>query len=91
MTQTSKEKAEAIMQVQATYCNSMEWSFTNLGARLTFGELSILDGEPPTHRVAVFLPWAVFDAALYGLVGTAQEVKTKMQEVQEQAEQTKPN
>lgn len=90
MTQTPKEKAEAIMQVTATYCNSLEWSFTNLGVRLTFGELSILDGEPPTHRVAVFLPWAVFDAGLYGLVATANEVKNKAKE-QEQAQQAKPN
>ncbi len=91
MTHTPKEKADAIMEVPAIYCNSIEWSFTNLGVRLTYGELSILDGEPPTHRVAVFLPWAIFDAVIYGLVGTAQEVKTKMKEAQEQAEQAKPN
>ena len=91
MTQTPKEKADAIMQVPAIYSNSIEWSFTNLGARLTFGELSILDGEPPTQRVAVFMPWAVFDAALFGLVGTAQEVKTKMKEAAIEAEQATPH
>lgn len=91
MSQTPKEKADAIMGIPSIYCNSVEWSFTNLGVRLTYGELSILDGEPPTHRVAVFLPWAIFDAVIYGLVGTAQEVKTKMKEAAIEAEQATPH
>lgn len=86
MRKDPKKLAGQIMDVQAVYCNDVQFSLNNLGLRLTFGESSIMADEPPVHRVAVFLPTSVVDAFLQGLTA----VKASYNE-QQAAAQAKKN
>jgi hypothetical protein len=58
---TLKVKNDAIMKLQAVFCNNIEFNLTNMGLRLTFGEQPLMEGELPTHRVAVFLPGSMVE------------------------------
>lgn len=62
-----KKRAAEIMQEPALYCNNIEYHLNGFGLRLTFGEMSMLRGVSPTHRVAVFLPAAVIEPFMTGL------------------------
>jgi len=77
MSSKPKELAQRIMDVQAVYCNDVQFAMTNLGLRLTFGEASIVEGEPPSHRVAVFLPVQVADAFFKGFQNVREEHAAK--------------
>jgi hypothetical protein len=61
VSKSTRTVAAEIMKLPAQYCDNIEFQLTNLGLRLTFGEKSLMEGEPPTHRVAVFLPAAVVE------------------------------
>ena len=52
---------------------------TNLGARLTFGEQSLVQGEPPHHHVAVFIPYPVIAPFLETFTKAWQEHQTQKQ------------
>ena len=90
MTQTPQEQHAALMEKVAVYCNAVTWNTSQLGLRLTFGELPTMEGEATTHRLAVFLPLPLVKHVIEGLAKSwaAQEAKNKaMVESQGQSKQ----
>jgi hypothetical protein len=86
MTEDTRTRTKAIMKLVATYCNNIEFNLTNMGLRLTFGEQSLMAGEPPTHRVAVFIPSSMVDSFVDTMVKVKADKKAK-----EQAPKNQPN
>lgn len=82
MAKNPKRYEEKIMALEAIYCNDIQFSITNLGLRLTFGETSIVNGEPPSHRVAVFIPAAIIEPFRLGLEQVLEQHKKNTQAVQ---------
>jgi hypothetical protein len=67
MNRNPKELAKRILEIEAVYSNDIQFSLTNLGLRLTFGETSLIQDEPPTHRIAVFIPAPIIEPFMTGL------------------------
>jgi hypothetical protein len=79
MSDHTKSKNAAIMKLQATYCNNIEFNLSKMGLRLTFGEQSLMAGEPPVHRVAVFIPISMLDSLVDTMVKVRADAKAKEQ------------
>jgi len=79
MSDHTKSKNAAIMKMQAIYCNNIEFNLSNMGLRLTFGEQSLMAGEPPTHRVAVFIPASMIEPFLATMAKVQADHKAKEQ------------
>lgn len=84
----AKKYSDAILKLTAIYCNDIQYHMTNLGARLTFGEQSLVQGEPPHHHVAVFIPYPVIAPFLETFTKAWQEHRLKNKQAAEAAQKT---
>ena len=82
---TAEARAQAVLELPATLANDIHWSINNFGARIAFGEQSIMEGAPSTFRTAVFVPWAVLDALMPALAKSIEEQRAKFAATQPKA------
>ena len=75
---TAQKYSEAILKLHATYCNDIQYHISNLGVRLTFGELSLVQGEPPHHHVAIFIPYPIIRPFLDTFAKAMADTETKL-------------
>lgn len=54
--EAAKHKLQAIMEIDAYFCNHVEFNLTPVGLRMTFGESPNVEGVSPAYRTAVVIP-----------------------------------
>jgi hypothetical protein len=86
-TKSNRQLAERIQKIPAIYANDVQYSLNNFGLRLTFGELSPVEGEPPEHRVAIFIPSQLVSRIVEGLAAVKVQYEKNMTLIQTKAQQ----
>jgi hypothetical protein len=78
-----KRHNKAVMDLPATFCNTVEFNLSELGLRFTFGELPLIDGEEATYRVAIFIPASMVAGMSQTLVKIQQDQAAKQQKAKD--------
>lgn len=85
----NQEQAAIQLATPAVFSNHMDWSITDLGLRITFGETPPQNATPVAPRMAVFIPLPIVDKFITALTQSWAEQQDKIKAVAEAANQPK--